>query len=102
MSDNQTDEEVSFDERYKEIGYKIAYCRKHLNLTQEQLAEKVGVSRQHIGAIEAPNVNRKISLDLIFNIADLCGIEPSWFLEYQSMPSARKSKLIEETNCLKD
>lgn len=91
MSENKKDKEALFAERYKEIGYKIAYCRKHLNLTQEQLAEKIGVSRQHIGAIEAPNVNRKISLDLIFHIADLCEIEPSWFLEYQSMPAVKKS-----------
>lgn len=90
MLDNKECEEIPYAERYREIGYKIAYCRKHLNLTQEQLAEKVGVSRQHIGAIEAPNVNRKISLDLIFNIAELCEIEPSWFLEYQSMPPAKK------------
>ena len=68
--------------RYREIGYKIAYCRKHMNLTQEELAEKVGVSRQHIGAIEAPNVDRKVSLDLIFSIAELCNVEPGWFLQY--------------------
>ncbi len=47
-----------YAEKYREIGYKIAYCRKHMNLTQEQLAEKLGVSRQHIGAIEAPNIDR--------------------------------------------
>ena len=73
----------SYAEKYREIGYKIAYCRKHMHLTQEQLAEKLGVSRQHIGAIEAPNIDRKISLDLIFSIADLCDVEPSWFLEYE-------------------
>ena len=60
-----------------------------MNLTQEQLAEQLGVSRQHIGAIEAPNVYRKVSLDLLFNIAELSGVEPSWFLEYQEMPSRR-------------
>lgn len=83
-------EEISYAERYREIGYKIAYCRKHMQLTQEQLAEKIGVSRQHIGAIEAPNVDRKISLDLIFSIADLCDVDPSWFLqcEFQQYPSA--------------
>lgn len=51
-------------ERYREIGFRIAYCRKYQKMTQEELAEKLNVSRQHIGAIEAPNVNRKISLDL--------------------------------------
>ena len=46
-------------ERYREIGFRIAYCRKYQKMTQEELAEKLNVSRQHIGAIEAPNVNRK-------------------------------------------
>ena len=55
-------------------------------MTQEELAEKLNVSRQHIGAIEAPNVNRKISLDLIFDIADILNIEPKYFLEFQNFP----------------
>ena len=73
-------------ERYREIGYKISYCRKHKQMTQEEMAEKLNVSRQHIGAIEAPNVNRKVSLDLVFDIADLLGVEPKYFLEYQELP----------------
>ena len=40
-------------QKFIEIGYNIAYYRKHAGLTQEQLAERVGISRQHIGAIEA-------------------------------------------------
>ena len=35
-----------FDQRYIEIGYKISYCRKHLQLTQEQLAEIMGISME--------------------------------------------------------
>ena len=73
-------------ERYREIGFRIAYCRKYQKMTQEELAEKLNVSRQHIGAIEAPNVNRKISLDLIFDIADKLNIEPKYFLEFQNFP----------------
>lgn len=73
-------------ERYREIGYRISYCRKHRKMTQEEMAEKLDVSRQHIGAIEAPNVNRKISLDLMFNIADILDVEPKYFLEFQEMP----------------
>ncbi len=55
--------------KYIELGYNIAYYRKHKGLTQEQLAERVGISRQHLGAIEAPNLCRPISLDLLFNLA---------------------------------
>lgn len=73
-------------DRYSEIGYRISYCRKHRKMTQEQMAEKLNISRQHIGAIEAPNVKRKISLDLIFDISDLLGVEPKYFLEFQEIP----------------
>ena len=52
---------------------------KHAGLTQEQLAERVGISCQHLGAIEAPNLVRPISLELLFNIANVLNI-PSYKL----------------------
>lgn len=73
-------------ERYREIGYRIAQCRKYKNMTQAQLAKKLHTSRQHIGAIEAPNVRRKLSMDLLFDIADALGVEPRYFLECQDIP----------------
>ena len=78
-------EPVQFDNRrsYIELGYNIAYYRKHAGLTQEELAEKVGVSRQHIGAIEAPNILRPISLDLLFNIATILEINPAKLLTFR-------------------
>jgi len=71
------------NEKYIELGYNIAYYRKHAGLTQEQLAEKLGVSRQHIGAIEAPNIVRPISLDLLFNISAVLEVEPSRLLRFR-------------------
>lgn len=62
--------------KYSEIGYNIAYYRKHAKLTQEQLAEKVGISRSHMSAIEAPNVSRKVSMELVFDFAEVLHIEP--------------------------
>ena len=75
----------SFDntEKFIELGYNIAYYRKHAGLTQEQLAERVGISRQHMGAIEAPNICRPISLDLLFNIAAVLDIEPARLLMFR-------------------
>ena len=51
------------------LAENIRVFRKERGLTQEQLAERVGISRQHLGAIEAPNLCRPISLDLLFNLA---------------------------------
>jgi len=75
----------TFDNRskYIELGYNIAYYRKHRRLTQEQLAEKAGISRQHLGAIEAPNLCRPISLDLLFNLASALEIEPYKLLMFR-------------------
>ena len=70
-------------QKFIELGYNIAYYRKHAGLTQEQLAERVGISRQHMGAIEAPNLCRPISLDLLFNIAAVLEIEPSRLLVFR-------------------
>lgn len=64
-----------YSDKYIEIGYNIAYYRKHKNLTQEQLAEMLGISRSHISAIEAPNIVRKVSMDLLFNIAAALDVE---------------------------
>ena len=70
--------EAIFDnsERYRDLGCAIAYYRKRKNLTQEQVADRVGISRQHMGAIEAPNMVRAISLEVVFNIASVLEIEP--------------------------
>lgn len=77
--------EIPFDnsKKYIELGYNIAYYRKHSKLTQEELAEKVNISRQHLGAIEAPNIVRPVSLDLLFNIADVLGIEAYKLLQFR-------------------
>ena len=70
------------DIRYIEIGYNIQYYRKHKNLTQEQLAELLDISRQHLGAIEAPNIVRPVSLDLLFRIADVLEIDVRLLLDF--------------------
>lgn len=77
---------VNFDntQKYIELGYNIAYYRKHAGLTQEQLAEKVGISRQHLGAIEAPRLCRPISMELLFNLATVLEIEPYRLLLFRT------------------
>lgn len=41
-------------DKYIAMGLNIAYYRKRNGMTQEQLAEKAGVSRSYLGEIEAP------------------------------------------------
>lgn len=67
-------------ELYKMIGLKISYYRKLRGLTQERLAELVNKSTAFIGAVEAPNVNRTVSLDTLFDIAKALDVPPYKFL----------------------
>ena len=80
---NKTQREFENRDKFIELGYNIAYYRKHAGLTQEQLAERVGISRQHLGAIEAPNLVRPISLELLFNIADVLDIPAYKLLRFR-------------------
>ena len=70
--------------KFRIIGLNIAYYRKLRGLTQLQLAELVNVSRTHISNIEAPNMPTSISLEKLFDIADVLNIAPSYLLDDRS------------------
>lgn len=53
---------IIYKEQCCQIGLKIACCRKLRGLTQERLAEQVGVTPAFIGHLEAPNIARALSL----------------------------------------
>lgn len=69
--------------KYTKLGLKISYFRKLKGLTQEQLAEKINKNLAFIGAVEAPNVNRTVSLDTLFDIAEVLGVPPYKFLNFE-------------------
>ena len=52
--------------------------RKALSLTQEQLAEKVGFSKNHISSIERGKYTP--TTQLIFRICDIMGETPDYYL----------------------
>ena len=69
-----------FSEYYINIVLKVSYFRKKAGLTQEQLAERMGVATSFIGQIEAPNIVKAISLDTLFRIAKVLDVMPYKFL----------------------
>lgn len=73
-----------FDNRSKmtDLYYAIGYYRKRKGLSQERLAEELGISRQHLASIEAPNMDRGLSLELLLNIATVLEIEPYLLLKF--------------------
>lgn len=69
------------EQRYIEIGLKIAYYRKKNGMTQEQLAERVGISPGYLSQVETPSFVQPISLKTLFAMADTFQIPPSKLLE---------------------
>ena len=69
---------VSFEsiDYYYMIGTNIAYYRGLAGLTQAQLAERVGVTRVHVSAIESPNTATACSIELLFRIAAALQVPP--------------------------
>lgn len=67
--------------RFVALGLTIASLRKIQGLPQEELAEKAEISRSHLSAIEAPNIVRSFSVEVLFNIADALHIQAGELLD---------------------
>lgn len=66
---------IKHSDKYKKIGLKIAKYRLKKGITQEELANNVGVSYSYITQIEAPNVVKKMSLEVLFDIAETLDVD---------------------------
>ena len=75
-------------DRFIELGLTIAALRKMQGMSQEELAEK---ARSHLSSIEAPNIIRSFSLEVLYNIADALNISPGELLSC-SFPPSKNSK----------
>ena len=80
--------EVSFKnrDRFIQLGIAIATLRRLKGLSQEQLAEKAGISRSHMGLIEAPGVANGFSLEVFFDIADALEVDPADLINASVFP----------------
>lgn len=72
-----------YSENYRQIGLKIAYYRKLRGLTQEMLAEQAGLTPAFVGHLEAPNIQKALSLDALFDIAAVLDVPPHKFLLFE-------------------
>jgi len=66
---------LKYSEKYKNIGIKISKYRLKKGLTQEELANKIGISYSYLTQIEAPHVVKKMSLEVLFDIAKALNID---------------------------
>lgn len=63
-----------FAMRYKKIGAKIVYYRKIKDISQEQLAEAVGITPQYLSRIENGGYSKNVSLSTLMKIAEKLNI----------------------------
>ena len=72
-------------DRFIQLGITISVLRKMRGMSQEQLAAEAMMSRSHLSAIEAPNIVRPFSVEVLFNIADALKVEPGDLLNTSKM-----------------
>lgn len=70
--------------QFKQLGLTIAYYRKLKGYTQQGLAEAAGLSRTHISNLEAPNMPTSISLEKLFDIADVLDVPVKAFFDFRA------------------
>ncbi len=69
--------------QYKQLGLTIAYYRKLKNITQQELGNAVKLSRTHISNLEAPNMPTSISLEKLFDIAEVLDVPVKKFFDFR-------------------
>ena len=60
---------------YKHIGARIAYFRTLNDLSQEELAQRIHLSRATLGKIERGIYGSSVSLDTLLDIAEVFGLD---------------------------
>ena len=73
--------QTEYPERYRIMGLKIAYYRKKAGYTQEAFAEKIGRSLNFLAQVEGSSTTRGISLETLFKICEVLGIQPGMLLD---------------------
>ena len=70
-------------EKYKKLGCNISYYRKLAGFTQLTMAEKLGISRVHMGKIENGAIG--VSLDVIFNLSDILNVPVKNLFDFREL-----------------
>lgn len=83
---------------YYKIGQRIRKFRKALNLSQEELAEKVGISVTHMSHIETGNT--KLSLPVLVDIAKALSVQTDELI--YDIPQITKSSVKHEISEILD
>lgn len=63
---------------YKDLGARVRIARRRLSLTQEELAEKTGISASFLGHIERGT--RVASLETLVSLCNVLNVTPEYLL----------------------
>ena len=61
---------------YKTLSLNLRYYRNRLEMTQEQVASLAGISTKYLSLIESSSYRNPPTLEVIFDLADVLGVEP--------------------------
>lgn len=70
---------------FRQIGAKIAYYRALRQMSQEELAKKIHISKSVLSRIERGCYHNNISVSMLMSIADGLQVEPSLFLTFSEL-----------------
>ena len=69
--------QTNYESQYIKFGLKVQYYRKLKGLTQEALADKVGISWSHLAKVESPTRAFGVSMETMFKIANVLDVPVS-------------------------
>ena len=73
--------QTKYEKEYIKFGLKVQYYRKLRGMTQEDFADKVGISWSYLAKIESPTRAFGVSMETLFTIAEVLNIPVSKLFE---------------------
>jgi transcriptional regulator with XRE-family HTH domain len=69
-------------DKLKLFGKNVAFFRNAKGFSQQELAEKLSISREHLAKIET--ARRGVSIKLLFKLSDVLGITEQKLFDFKS------------------
>lgn len=87
MCDNMRGDKMDVQQEiiFRQIGAKVAYYRTLRGITQEKLADKLGVHKSVVSRIERGKYHNDLSLATLLKIAEKLNIDPALLLTFNEM-----------------
>lgn len=73
-----------YQEKLMEIGLNIAFYRKKKGLRQQDLADKIFITREQLSRIESPKNNSSTSVSTLLAISDALDINIKQLFDFKS------------------